>query len=130
MLAACVAVAWAAAWTSGAAAQNLTYSADLQRCLNASTNWTAQGMVGCWSAELDSLEAQLDRAYRETLAAVRPEARDAVRNSQEAWSRYREVNCGAWAGMTGSAIDPVGAAECRVRLTAQRVVEVADMRNY
>jgi uncharacterized protein YecT (DUF1311 family) len=120
----------AASWVCAAAAQEPTYSPEVQQCLNTSTNWSTPGMVACWNAERARLEAELDRTYRATLAAARPESQGSLRASQETWGRYRDVNCAAWAEISGGTIDQVNEAACLVRLTAQRVIELADMRNY
>lgn len=122
-----VAVLWC---TMGRAQEEPLYSQSLRDCHSNPANYSTAGMIDCWNAERERLDTRLNLAYRELVAHTRPEAQMGLRLSQEQWQQYRDVNCDAWAAISGGSIDRINSAACLARLTAQRVAEITDMRRY
>ncbi|MEB3198913.1 MAG: lysozyme inhibitor LprI family protein [Synechococcaceae cyanobacterium] len=99
-----------------------------ERCRNASTTLAMQD---CLSAELKTLEQQLQRyltAARQRLSAEaetpegRRQAREALERSQQAWQQYRDSACQAvWLRWQGGTIRGPMVLECRLALSHERL---------
>ncbi|MBO1074075.1 lysozyme inhibitor LprI family protein [Roseomonas marmotae] len=91
---------------------------------------TQADMNECAGDGLRKADAALNEAYQQIMARLRPDApaRQALRDAQRAWIRFRDGECDfATIGVEGGSIRPMLAAQCRQRLTEERL---AQLRRY
>jgi len=109
------------------------------RCLGAAANAcqaagheTTLGISACIQAETAAWDAHLNdqyRALRAELAAQEPDLTTALRDAQRAWIAFRDAQCALdYARWQGGSIRTIVAANCMMTMTAQRTIELRDMK--
>ncbi|WP_306131110.1 lysozyme inhibitor LprI family protein [Roseovarius sp. MMSF_3350] len=93
------------------------------------------GIVACVQAETAAWDGFLNREYKATRAQVdqfdtgHPPVSEALLTAQRAWIAFRDAECSlAYERNRGGTIRSVAAASCLMRMTAQRALELRDMR--
>ncbi|GFE65780.1 hypothetical protein KIN_28540 [Litoreibacter roseus] len=93
---------------------------------------TTLGITACISAETAVWDAILNEQYgiaQQVFEARDPEISEALLKAQRAWITYRDAECGLsytrWAGGT---IRSIVHANCMMVFTAERAIELRDMR--
>ncbi len=93
------------------------------------------GVVACVQAETAVWDRFLNREYKTTRAQLdqadsgQPPVSEALLAAQRAWIAYRDAECSlAFERNRGGTIRSVAAASCLMRMTAQRSLELRDMR--
>lgn len=104
--------------TSGAGADEW-YGPEYARCRDQST----AGIVQCVDALTKTWDGRLNRAYQTLMVQQDPKQKQALRDAQRLWIKYRDANCGFYAGGPGT-ISQVKAAECLRVMTKQRTIEL------
>jgi uncharacterized protein YecT (DUF1311 family) len=100
---------------------------------------TTLGITDCILAETTEWDAILNEQYKAT-QAMNAEAddaghspvtdrTDALLNAQRAWIAFRDADCGArYAMWQDGSIRVIVAANCQMTMTAQRAIDLRDMR--
>jgi uncharacterized protein YecT (DUF1311 family) len=100
---------------------------------------TTIGITDCILAETVEWDAILNEEYKATqqvneaadtdgLSQVMDRA-DALRDAQRAWIAFRDADCGArYAMWQDGTVRTIVAANCHLTMTAQRAIELRDMR--
>ncbi|WP_292292721.1 lysozyme inhibitor LprI family protein [Marivita sp.] len=100
---------------------------------------TTIGITDCILAETREWDAILNEQYQATQAhaaemdAAVPSSMmdrsDALRDAQRAWIAFRDADCGArYAMWQDGTIRTIVGANCQMTMTAQRAIELRDMR--
>ena len=121
-------------------AVHATENPDEQQCFGTSAlqcmeatpgGFSTVGMVGCYAAELDWWDGQLNIAYQELMTHSRemdglngasaPSQAEALRDMQRAWITFRDAKCAyvrsQWGGGTGGGPADIS---CQMYETAQQ----------
>lgn len=113
-------------------------SNDCQRLPGGSTTI---GISQCIQAETVEWDAILNEEYQATQAmnaqaddtGASPvmDRTDALRDAQRAWIAFRDADCAArYAMWQDGSIRTIVAANCHLSMTAQRAIELRDMRGF
>jgi uncharacterized protein YecT (DUF1311 family) len=80
--------------------------------------------------ELRKAEARMDAVYAKVLARISDAGKENLQAAQETWLRFRDQECDfETMGTKGGSIHPMVVAECRRRLTNQRIKDLEDQAN-
>jgi uncharacterized protein YecT (DUF1311 family) len=80
--------------------------------------------------ELRKAEARMDAVYAKVLARISDAGKENLQAAQETWLRFRDQECDfETMGTKGGSIHPMVVAECRRRLTNQRIKDLKDQAN-
>jgi len=108
----------------------IAYSAEFTRCMRGSRGVTP-AMLECTGAERHRWDARLNAVYQRIMGSrdYSENARTQLREAQRAWIAYRQAACRAAGDLTaeGGTMSRVVAAECVMRMTAQRAGELEDL---
>lgn len=98
-------------------------------------NDTTLGIGMCIQSETAAWDAILNREYQSVRAAFQGRAAqgvplpDLLRDAQRAWIAYRDAECGlAYARWADGSIRTIVGANCMMVMTAQRALELRDMK--
>ncbi|RKF14988.1 DUF1311 domain-containing protein [Roseovarius spongiae] len=94
---------------------------------------TTIGITECIMAETQVWDAMLNEEYKAVRRMFRSEGGEgltvALRDAQRAWIAFRDAECGlAYSRWAGGSIRTIVAANCQLGMTAQRTLELRDMR--
>ncbi len=95
------------------------YGPEYATCSDKSTT----GIVDCTAALTKTWDGRLNKAYKALIAQEEGDQKQALRDVQRLWIKYRDANCGFYAGGQGT-ISQVAAAECMRVMTKQRALEL------
>ena len=101
-------------------------SATNAQCMTQSEGVTAK-MLDCMGAETQSQDQQLNAAYKKLIAGLVPARQQALKNTQRAWLKYRELNCGFYADPDGGSMARIQANDCFLQMTAARAQELQEL---
>jgi uncharacterized protein YecT (DUF1311 family) len=80
--------------------------------------------------DLPKAEARMDALYAKVLARVSDAGKENLQAAQETWLRFRDQECEfETMGTKGGSIHPTVVAECRRRLTDQRIKDLEAQAN-
>ncbi len=86
---------------------------------------TQREIEECSRAEFENASRALETAYNGYLASLTGRECDLLGKAQEAWLRYREVNCEASAAVyAGGSLAGTELVACKERLTQERLAEL------
>ena len=83
-------------------------------------------IVECTGRLTEKWDKRLNAAYQKVLGTLPEERQSELRVVQRLWIRYRNANCGYYAGGEGT-IARIEAAECLRAMTAERAKELEQM---
>lgn len=109
---------------SEASAEEPPYTPAFAACLNASGGATP-AILDCIDAETKAWDKALNEAYKRTLSALPEARRSGLQVAQRAWIKFRDANCAFLNDPDGGQEARMMANECVLRMTAERVNEVA-----
>jgi uncharacterized protein YecT (DUF1311 family) len=79
---------------------------------------------------LRQAEARMDAVYAKVLARISDAGKENLQAAQETWQRFRDQECEfETMGTKGGSIHPMVVAECRRRLTDQRIKDLEAQAN-
>lgn len=79
---------------------------------------------------LRQTEARMDAVYAKVLARISDAGKENLQSAQETWRRFRDQECEfETMGTKGGSIHPMVVAECRRRLTEQRIKDLEAQAN-
>jgi uncharacterized protein YecT (DUF1311 family) len=100
-------------------------AAEADPCANARTQLE---MNECAIKEYKAADAELNRVYKEVIAALRPEMQEKLRAAQRAWITYRDANCDCAAfEYTGGSIYPLMYYSCLRDMTITRTQKIRQL---
>jgi uncharacterized protein YecT (DUF1311 family) len=88
---------------------------------------TTLGLSQCMMSEAAAWDALLNREYKALRAKyeTEPELRQQLQTAQRAWIAFRDADCGfAYAVWGNGSMRQIGGADCRLRHTARRTLEL------
>ena len=94
---------------------------------------TTLAISQCLMAENAAWDTLLNREYNKTRALMsdQPGLADTLLAAQRAWIAFRDAECTlAYDRSGGGSIRVIDAAECQMRMTAQRTFELRDMQGF
>jgi uncharacterized protein YecT (DUF1311 family) len=106
-----------------AVATEPSYSPTYQHCLDSSGGVTT-AMRECNAQELRYQDGLLNRHYKALMSHLSPAKKAELKKTQRLWIKYRDANCGFYAGLTGGTMDIINAGGCHVEMTARRAEEL------
>ena len=105
-------------------------AAILALAAGAASAQTQQEMNAQAGGELRKAEARMDAVYAKVLGKISNAGKENLQAAQEAWLRFRDQECEfETMGTKGGSIHPMVVAECRRRLTNQRIKDLEDQAN-
>ncbi|MBM9615498.1 DUF1311 domain-containing protein [Desulfobulbus rhabdoformis] len=112
----------------GAQATGLGLSQEYSRCMEKAGGVTVD-MLNCIAQETKLQDQRLNRAYKRVMQEQSEGQKQALKNAQRAWIRYRDANCQFYADPDGGSLAGVMASDCLLQTTASRALELEQMRN-
>ena len=97
-----------------------------EACIEASGGVTLE-MLNCNAAEMERLDGELNRLYREAMRLLPPAIGQELREVQRAWLTWRDRHCGFYAGLPLGTSASINGTGCFVEQTGIRVKELADL---
>ena len=110
-----------------ACAQDIGLSKQHTACMD-KTGGTTAGMIECITAETKRQDLRLNKAYKAVMADLSPERKKQLQESQRAWIKFRDANCGFYDDPDGGSLARVSANDCMVTSTAARARELETFR--
>ncbi len=100
----------------------------LDQCLAIEANQTTLGMAECNRAARDRWDRELNRVYKQLMASLDEDAREALRDSQRQWIRFRDLQIQAigaiYYGPDSGAIGRIQAAQQVMELTRTQALRL------
>jgi uncharacterized protein YecT (DUF1311 family) len=81
-------------------------------------------MKECVSAEYKRQDERLNRSYIKLMGSLSAERRDALREAERTWLKFRDANCQYYDDPGGGSAAPIEASYCRLKATADRAKEL------
>jgi uncharacterized protein YecT (DUF1311 family) len=79
---------------------------------------------------LRQAEARMDAVYAKVMGRISNAGKENLQSAQETWQRFRDQECEfETMGTKGGSIHPMVVAECRRRLTDQRIKDLEAQAN-
>ena len=72
-------------------------------------------------------DSRLNANYKSLMAKIADPRKKDLQEAQRAWIRFRELNCKFYNDPDGGIIARIEAAECTLRLTAERATELQSL---
>lgn len=106
-----------------AQAQDIRYTADYKRCIDASNANTFE-MIRCITEESARWDVHLNANYKALMARLSPSRQKALIAAQLAWLKFRETNCAFWYDPEGGQAARLAGNSCFLQVTAARAEEL------
>ena len=79
----------------------------------------------CWGKEYKAADARLNKTYQDFMSKLEESEKVQLKNAQQAWLKYRDVNCEFVADQyKGGTMRPMIAAICLAETTNNRTTEL------
>ncbi|KQO79522.1 MULTISPECIES: lysozyme inhibitor LprI family protein [Rhizobium] len=95
-------------------------------CMERSGGVTSQ-MLDCLARSYETIDDELNQAWSGLLPALEASQQERFRNAQRIWIDYRDTTCAAEAALQTGSFASVALADCRVRLSAERLRWLKDV---
>jgi uncharacterized protein YecT (DUF1311 family) len=82
-------------------------------------------IMDCMDAEIKRQDQRLNQVYKALGADLSAARKDQLREAQRAWIKFRDTNCEFYLDPDGGTMAGLLAADCMLRLTADRAEELA-----
>ena len=95
------------------------------------TYYSASGKANCWSLETKLWDGMLNQEYRElNKTSSNRKFKSALKNTQRAWIKYRNADCGLYNAMgIGGAPESQLYESCNMNHTAKRAIALQELRD-
>jgi len=105
-------------------------SASYDSCMEKSEGVTSK-MLDCTGEEFRRQDARLNTAYRRAMSSFSSENREALKEAQRAWIKYRDTSCSLLQGVEGGGtLATVAEADCILGITAERARWIESLLEY
>ena len=81
-------------------------------------------IMDCVSAETQRQDARLNQIYKSLGDGLSPARKAHLLDAQRAWIKFRDTNCRFYLDPQGGTVAQLLAADCVLRLTAERAQEL------
>ena len=95
-------------------------------CMDKSSGNTA-GMTDCISAETARQDARLNENYKRLMSKLSAKRRNALREAQRAWVKFRDTNCSFYFDPDGGTAALLDGRDCFLQATANRAKELGNL---
>jgi len=85
-------------------------------------------LTDCVRLEKKRQDEKLDQSYQKLLASLRPPRKAQLVDAQQAWLKYRELNCAFYDDGSGGTAAGLAANDCIMTMTAKRAAELVYLR--
>jgi uncharacterized protein YecT (DUF1311 family) len=89
------------------------------------TRGVTSDLSNCVDLEKKRQDEKLDQSYQKLLASLKPARKAQLVDAQQAWLKYRELNCAFYDDGSGGTAAGLAANDCIMTMTAKRVAELA-----
>jgi uncharacterized protein YecT (DUF1311 family) len=103
-------------------ASSITRAADVTTpefgaCVKKSAGVTSE-MMNCVDVEMKRQDEKLNQSYQKLLASLKPPRKAQLIDAQQAWLKYRELNCAFYDDGSGGTAGGLAANDCTMTMTA------------
>ena len=113
--------------SGGAMAREARLSPAFSSCMDKSDGVTTS-MIDCIGVEHKRQDARLNKAYKVLLSAQTPARKKELQDVQRLWLKYRDANCAFYYDPDGGSMARLNANSCMMDMTAERALELENMR--
>lgn len=113
----------------GAQAEDDLLSPEFYACLERPEGMTTQGMVECMAAERELHDAKLNAAYQQLMAELPEDRREALKEAQRAWIKFRDAYADFLYDPNGGTIVRITTAHWLMQSTAMQARELEFLLN-
>jgi uncharacterized protein YecT (DUF1311 family) len=104
-------------------------SRSIAQTIDCANPQTTLAMRICTNRELETSDRRLNQVYQQLRAKLSGKQLERLTIAEEAWIRYRDVNCAFAKGQfEGGSFAPVAELSCLTEVTRQRVKELEGYR--
>jgi len=108
------------------AAADSDMSQEYSGCMDKSNGNTA-GMTDCIAAETKRQDARLNENYKQLMSKLSAKRRNALREAQRAWVKFRDTNCSFYFDPDGGTAALLDGRDCFLQATANRAKELGNL---
>lgn len=99
------------------------YSEEYTKCYN-DPHWNTASMSICIGEETERQDALLNKRYKKMIALLSDERKEALKDAQRAWIKYRDTNCNWYNDPNGGTSAGISASQCYLNMTVSRLIEM------
>jgi uncharacterized protein YecT (DUF1311 family) len=96
---------------------------EFDACIKKSRAVTSD-LTDCVQLEKQRQDEKLDQSYQKLLASLKPPRKAQLVDAQQAWLKYRELNCAFYDDGSGGTAAGLAANDCIMTMTAKRAAEL------
>ena len=96
---------------------------EFDACIKKSRGVTSD-LTECVDLEKKRQDEKLDQSYQRLLASLKPARKTQLVDAQQAWLKYRELNCAFYDDGSGGTTAGLAANDCIMTMTAKRAAEL------
>jgi uncharacterized protein YecT (DUF1311 family) len=96
---------------------------EFDACIKKSRGVTSD-LTDCVDLEKKRQDEKLNQSYQKLLASLKPARRAQLVDAQQAWLKYRELNCALYDDGSGGTTAGLAANDCIMTMTAKRAAEL------
>jgi uncharacterized protein YecT (DUF1311 family) len=100
---------------------------EFDACIENSRGVTSD-LADCVQLEKKRQDEKLDQSYQKLLASLKPARKAQLVDAQQAWLKYRELNCAFYDDGSGGTAAVLAANDCIMTMTAKRAAELVYLR--
>jgi len=100
---------------------------EFDACIKKSHGATSD-LTDCVQLEKKRQDEKLDQSYQKLLASLKPPRKTQLVDAQQAWLKYRELNCAFYDDGSGGTAAGLAADDCIMTMTAKRAAELVYLR--
>ena len=101
-------------------------AAQEDSCIERSGGVTSE-MLDCLAASYETIDGELNLAWSALLSSLDEPQQERLRDAQSIWMQYRDTTCAAEASLQAGSFASVALADCRVRLSIERLHWLQDL---
>jgi uncharacterized protein YecT (DUF1311 family) len=96
---------------------------EFDACIKKSRGVTSD-LTDCVDVEKKRQDEKLNQSYQKLLTSLKPARRAQLVDAQQAWLKYRELNCAFYDDGSGGTTAGLAANDCIMTMTAKRAAEL------
>jgi uncharacterized protein YecT (DUF1311 family) len=114
-------------WNAGLfAANDKDMTTEYLTCVRNSEGVTSK-ILDCISAEFDRRDSRLNEVYKKLTSKLSKDRKKSLVDSQRAWIKFREANCGFYYDPNGGSAAHMAGNECSLNATVDRAKELENL---
>jgi uncharacterized protein YecT (DUF1311 family) len=96
---------------------------EFDACIKKSRGVTSD-LTDCVDVETKRQDEKLSQSYQKLLASLKPARKAQLVDAQQAWLKYRDLNCAFYDDGSGGKTAGLAASDCIMTMTAKRAAEL------